>query len=357
MAAVIPEGDHLRVVGHAEALAVVQDPQTYSSKVSRFLQVPNGLDGEEHAAFRRALDHFFSDERMSALEGPVREVARNAVVGIAPGATVEVVRELGIQFAVDAMLAWLGWPVQLRDELIDWVVENAAATRSGDLERTTEVAQWFDDIIGRVVDPRAARFSEPALDVTDELIRQEVAGRQMGRAEIISILRNWTGGDLGSMALCAGVVLHQIAADPAVEADVRARRDDPVALAAAIDELLRIDDPFVTNRRVATRETAVGGCPVAHGQRVILDWTQANRDPRRFVDPDAYAPEENAPANLVYGAGPHVCPGRPLATLELRILLEEILDATSDLSLPDDNPGIRAEPPLGGWLRKPIVFG
>ncbi|MCG6568670.1 cytochrome P450 [Tessaracoccus sp. ZS01] len=351
-----PDGDTIRVTGHAEALAVVQDPETFSSKVSRFLQVPNGLDGEEHAAFRRALDPYFNEERMAALEGPVREVARRAVAAVPKGEPVEVIHGLGVQFAVDAMLAWLGWSPDLRQELIDWVAENASASRSGDLERTTEVAQWFDDIIGRVVDPRAAHFSEPSQDVTDELIRQEVDGRQLARPEIISILRNWTGGDLGSLALCAGVVLHQLAEDPAIEAEVRSRRTDPSALAAAIDELLRIDDPFVSNRRVATRETKVGGCPVAHGQRLVVDWTLANRDPARFPDPDRYEPEANAGANLVYGAGPHVCPGRPLATLELRILLEEVLDATRDLSLPPDQPGVRAERPLGGWSQKPVVF-
>ncbi|MDO5677918.1 MAG: cytochrome P450 [Propionibacteriaceae bacterium] len=347
---------YLRVTTHADALAVVTDAETFSSKVSRFLQVPNGLDGEEHAAFRRALDPFFSEERMAGLEGAVRAVARRVVSDIEPGSTVEVIREVGITFAVDAMLAWLGWPQELEQELVDWVLENAAATRSGDLERTTEVAQWFDDIIGRVVDPRATRFSEPAKDVTDELIRTEVDGRQLARPEIISILRNWTGGDLGSLALCAGVVLHQIAADPRIEADVRSRRQDPEALILAIDEMLRIDDPFVSNRRVATRDTAVGGCPVARGQRLLIEWRPVNRDPERFADPDAYEPEANASGNLVWGAGPHVCPGRPLAMLELRVLLEEILDATTDLSLPADQPGERAEKPLGGWARKPVTF-
>ena len=350
-----PEGDSIRVVGHAEALAVVQDPETFSSQVSRFLQVPNGLDGEEHAQFRAALDPFFGPDRMAALEDSVRDVAREVVARLPRDEPVGVILQLGVGFAVDAMLAWLNWPASLRDELIEWVRENAEATRSGHLSRTAEVAQWFDDIIGRVIDPRMERIEEEPRDVTDELLRLEVGGRRLERPELISILRNWTGGDLGSLALCAGVVLHQVAADPAIEADVRARREDPVRLAAAIDELLRIDDPFVSNRRLATRDTTVGTCPVTAGQRIVVDWTKANRDTQRFPDPDRYAPEENAAANLVYGAGPHVCHGRPLATLELRVLLEEVLDATNDLS-PAQRPGVRAVRPLGGWLRTYIVL-
>ena len=92
------------------------------------------------------------------------------------------------------------------------------------------------------------------------------------------------------------------------------------------------------------------------GQRIVVDWTRANRDPRVFMDPDAFNPEENAPNNLVYGRGPHVCPGRGLATLELRILLEELLPVFSSIDLPVTPRGVRAEFPLGGWAACPVVF-
>ena len=268
--------------------------------------------------------------------------------------SIDAVRGLGISFSVDAMLAWLGWSQDFEGELIDWVIDNARATRSGELDRTREVAERFDAIIRRVAAPRLDRHDEAPRDVTDELLRETVDGRALTHEEIVSILRNWTGGDLTSLALCVGVVVHQIATDPAIEADVRDRVGDPARLDAAIDELLRIDDPFVSNRRRATRDATVGGCPVRAGEKLTVEWTDANRDPDVFGDPDRYAPERNAAANLVYGAGPHVCPGRPLATLELRVLLEELLAGTTDLA-PSEEPGVRAERPLGGWLSAPFV--
>lgn len=78
--------------------------------------------------------------------------------------------------------------------------------------------------------------------------------------------------------------------------------------------MLRIDDPFLVSRRVASVETQVAGFAIEAGTRVYLNWTSANRDESVFGDPDGYRPEEHAAQNLVYGTGVDVCPGRPLAT-------------------------------------------
>lgn len=354
--AVLADGDVVRVMGHAEVLDVVTDPERYSSATSRFLQVPNGLDGAEHRMFRKVLDAYFTPERMAALEPAAREVARRVVGELPRGRAVDFTRDLGTRYAVQVMMAWLGWPHEFEAELVEWVFENAAATRSRELERTAEAAQHFDDIIGRVLAPRMNRRDDVAHDVTDELLRERIDGRLLTRPELVSVLRNWTGGDLGSMALCIGVIGHQLAASPEIEADVRSRRHDADGLDAALDELLRIDDPFVSNRRRATVDTEVAGCPVHAGQRVLVDWTNANRDPRVFEDPDRYDPELHAQLNLVYGAGPHVCPGRPLAALELRVLFEELIDASTDLAHDPESRGLRAQRPLGGWSVSPVVL-
>ena len=230
------EAGYLRVVGHSEVVTVVTDPETFSSGVSRFLQVPNGLDGEEHAAFRAVIDRFFTAEALAELEPRLRDVARRIVAGLPRGEVTDVVGGMGTRYAVQAMLAWLGWEPDLEEELVEWVADNAAATRSGEIERTRAVAEHFDEIIVGVLRPRLERLDEPARDVTDQLLRQQVQGRGLQHPELVSILRNWTGGDLGSLALCIGVIIHQLAAFPASLRDLRSRLGDAEATNRAIDD-------------------------------------------------------------------------------------------------------------------------
>lgn len=360
---------------HADVIRAAHDPQTFSSAVSAHLQLPNGLDGEEHAAYRRLIEPYFTPERMSELEPRIRTVAREICTelsGSASGAVrCDAVSQLGAVFAVRAQTAWLGWPSFLEPELLDWVQENWSATRSGERTRTAAAAQRFDEIIRSVLLPRRAESGIPAgvpavqlpaavrsaraADVTAELIADTTLGRTLSDEELVSILRNWTGGDLGSIALCTGVILAGLAENRPVQDRLRsgvsaAERD------AIIDELLRLDDPFVANRRITTCPVTIGGARLPAGQRVVLDWTSANLDEHRFADPQVFAPEDNAWANLVYGTGPHVCPGRPLAALELGALVEEVLAAFSDIALQPGGVLERESTPVGGFASVPVLL-
>src|SRR5690606_5753195 len=125
-------------------------------------------------------------------------------------------------------------------------------------------------------------------------------------------------------------------------------------LAPAIDEMLRIDDPFLASRRVTTVATRIRAYELAPGTRVYLNWTSANRDEAVFGDPDAYRPREHAPHNLVYGTGIHACPGRPLATMELVVAVEALLAASTRIELAPDAEPVRETYPLGGWRHVPV---
>lgn len=339
---------------HADVVAVATSPEDYSSHVSRFLQVPNGLDGEAHARARALLDPFFAPDRMAALAPVLRGLADELVAAVPRGEPVDAVTELGARYAVRAQSAWLGWPADLEEELLAWMEDNHAATRSGELARTAEVAAHFDAIVHRLVETRRTAGDAAPDDVTTELVRLSDDGRPLADEVLVSVLRNWTGGDLGSLALCVGVVLHRLATHVGLADALRTASEDE--LAAAIDEILRIDDPFVSNRRVTTREVTLAGRTIPAGERVVLNWTAANRDPDVFGDPDAYDPARNASANLVYGIGPHVCPGRPLATLELCVFVRALLDAVARVELVPGEQPEREQPPLGGYRRVPVML-
>lgn len=340
------------VLGHPEAVQVAQDPARFSSAVSAHLQIPNGLDDHEHRAFRAVTDPFFTPQRMAQLEPVLEQIARELCQEIRPRAAegIDAVADIGAVFAVRAQTAWLGWPRGLESRLLEWIAENHEASRSGDLARTGAVAAAFDAIIRKIVDGRDGHGNE----VTDELLRAEVLPpgaeepRRLTHEEVVSVLRNWTAGDLGSIALCVGVVLHALSRDPVLAERIRggAQRAE---VAAIIDELLRRDDPFVSNRRVTTCPVELGTTSIPAGQRVVIHWTSANRDERVFEDPDRLDPEGNAERNLVYGTGPHVCPGRPLATLELCVLTETIVRAFPVIEPDPASPTEREIVPVGGF--------
>lgn len=340
------------VAGHAEVVEVATSPEQFSSGVSAHLQLPNGLDGEEHARYRALIDAYLApavvDRHGEAFRRIAREVVEQGLAG--DNGRVDAVFDIGARFAVRAMTEWLGWPDELEDRLIGWVVANSRATRSGDPARTAAVAAEFDEIIGEVVRPRQ---EEPDAfdDVTAELVHDTSLGRTLEFPEIVSVLRNWTGGDLGSMALSIGVILRGLAQDPALQERLR-KGVSRTEFTAIADELLRRDNPFVSNRRVTTCPVTVGGVELPEGQRVRIHWTAANRDPARFPDPDGFDPVGNAAHNLVWGTGPHYCPGKALSMLELQALVEELLALAA--VAPSADPAVRSVHPVGGWHSLPV---
>jgi cytochrome P450 len=335
---------------HADVVAAAHDPATFSSAVSARRQVPNSLDPPDHAAFRAVIDPFFTPARMAGLEPRLARIARDIVAALPADAPVDAVTDLGYPFAVRAQADWLGWH-GTEATLLRWMADNHAATRAADRSRTAAVAEAFDALVADQVQRRRDLGDAAPDDPTTELLRVRVEGRLLTDADIVSILRNWTAGDLGSMAAALGVVVHFLATHPDVQDALRAGRGDP---ARAIDEMLRIDDPFLVNRRVVTAPTEVGGYDLEPGTRIYLNWTSANRDEAVFGDPDAYRPDAHAAANLVYGTGIHVCPGRPLATLELVVVVRALLARASRIVLDPASPPERETYPVGGWRRVPI---
>ena len=341
---------------HAQVVALALDPSTFSNATSRHLQVPNGLDGQGHAAWRERLDPFFAHDRMVQLEQSLRPVVEAVVADLVASGEFDAVADLGSLVAVRCMTSWLGWSKVHEADLVAWVADNRACSRSGNRLALRSNARRFDDLIALEIAAHRAQGvcgGDSNADPTDDLIAlTNPGGEPISDAEIVSILRNWTGGDLSSLALCVGVVVQWIVSNPDHQRYLRAASDAHPG--AVIDEILRLDDPFVTNRPRATGTTEVAGCPVQAGAEVVLHWRDANLDPRAFADPEVFDPEGHAAANLVYGIGAHVCPGRELATLQLRLVVRALLNAGSPT--PGGQQSIREEAPVAGYRSVSVII-
>lgn len=342
---------HWSIFRHADVIRVLEDHDTFSNVVSRHFSVPNGMDPPRHTAYRALIEPYFSPERVRAFEPVCREIAVNLVDKLPQSGEIELMDGLARDFALQTQCAFMGWPAALHEPLRQWTRRNHDATLSGDRIATAAVALEFEGHVRSLLDMRRSAGESAPEDVTTRLLRERVDGRPLTDEEIVSIVRNWTVGELATIAASVGIVAHHLAACPDLQQRLRA---DFSLLPAAIDEILRIQAPLIANRRITTRAVEIGGRRLEAGARISLIWASANRDEAVFGNPDECRFDRDPSQNLLYGAGIHVCPGAALARLELRVMMEELLTRTRRMTLMPENPPVRAIYPAGGFASVPI---
>ncbi len=336
---------------HRDVTRALTDHATFSNAVSARRSVPNSMDPPEHTEYRRIIEPYFSPERMSILEPRCRAVVRELIASV--GDEIEVMSQLAEEFALRVQCEFLDWPFEHHAPLRDWVRKNHEAIRSRDRGAISAVASEFDAHIRAVLAARRGASGPQRNDVASQLLREQVHGRNLTDEEIVSILRNWTVGELGTIAASIGILVCYLATRPRLQQQLLR---SPSMLSAAIDEILRIDAPLLTSRRLTTAEVDLGGPTLPARGRVTLMWASANRDDDVFGDPDEFRPDRDPALNLLYGAGIHVCPGAPLARMELKCFLEEFLPVMLAFEISSAKPPIRAIYPAGGyssvWVRR-----
>ena len=336
---------------HADVVRVLHDHDGFSNVVSRHVSVPNGMDPPTHTVYRRLIEPYFDDALVAAFEPGCRQIAAALVDDTCARQHVEVMAELALPFAARAQCAYLGWPMDLAAPLVDWTIRNHNATLAGDRKALDGVARELETLVVDLVASRETRGATGTADLTDRLLRAKVDGRPLRLDELTSILRNWTMGEVATLAASVGIVAHALATN--IDLQYQLRRHLQL-LPDAIDELLRIHGPLVSNRRTVTRPVELGGRVLRAGDRLTINWIAANRDPEVFAQPDAIRLDRTPADTLLYGAGIHVCPGARLARLELRIVLEELLAATLQLEPSQEAPPTLATPPASGYATLPL---
>jgi cytochrome P450 len=341
----VAHSDYLQwsVFRQAEARRVLLDPHTFGNEVSTHLSVPNGMDPPRHTAYRRMIEPYFGAAALAAFEPACRRIA-NELVERLPSGEIEWMDGFARECALQLLCAFMGWTAELHEPLRAWSRKQQAATLAQDRAALADIAFEFDHHISAQLALRRGPGAPD--DVTTRLLRERVDGQPLPEREIVSIVRNWTVGELSTMAASIGSIAAFLATHPAVQQDLRAH---PLELPPAIDEILRIDPPLIANRRVVRRPVELGGIELAAGDRVSVLWASANRDERVFGDPDEFRPDRDPALNLLYGAGIHDCPGAPLARLQLRIVAETLLARTRHIESVADPAPVRARYPTGGY--------
>lgn len=342
---------HLSVLGHADTLRVLLDPDTFSNRTSRHLAVPNSMDPPEHGLYRSVIEPYFDAARMAQFLPVCQRLCEQLVAHLPSDGEVELMSALAYPFAVQMQCAFLGWPDSLHEPLLQWIHKKNAACQSGAQETLAAVATEFDSTIRSLLAARREAGDRDPDDATARLMRERVAGRPLTEAEIVSVLRNWTVGELGTMASSVGIIGYHLATHPLLQ---RTLRDDPGLIGAANDEILRIHAPLIANRRRATRPACVGGHTLDAGDRLSIIWASANRDETVFDEPDTVRLDRDPTLNLLYGAGIHACPGAPLARMELAGIVAALLARTSDIAPIADKPPRHNAYPASGYAEAAV---
>lgn len=331
------------VFRHADVETVLADPATYRS-ASSHTAVPNGMDPPQHTLYRSALEPFFARDLMRDFEPRCRAVATNLMSGLVERREMEFVWDFAEPFALRAICVFLGWHDSRWTDLQGWTHGNQDAALSRDREAGQALAEELTRHVKQELQLRKSA-SAPSEDVTTRLMSTQIDGRPLNDDELVSIVRNWIAGHGTVAAGLANLAFH-IARNESLQTQLRC---DPTLITQAVDEILRVDGPLVANRRTAGRAVDLGGQAIGANEKITLMWIAANRDETVFPNPDLIDLDRDQSQSLVFGAGIHDCVGAPLARLELRVALEELLAKTSSITLDPSCEPVRGVYPGNGF--------
>lgn len=339
---------HWTLFRHADVLQVLLDHESFSNKVSRHVSVPNGMDPPEHTPFRQLIEPYFNEQRVDWFKPVCRAIADELAQGLQGREQVDLMADFALPFALRAQCAFMGWPQELQQALGQWAQQNQQATLQQDRAELARLAAEFESIVAEQLTARRQPGVAADADITAELMHEQVDGRNLSDVEIASILRNWTVGEVGTLASGIGIIAHFLAGEPELQQQLR---EQPDKLYYANDEIQRMHNPLLENRRRATCPVEIGGHKIATEERVYLNWVAVNRDPEVFPEPDSFSWERDPQDNLLYGAGIHVCPGAPMARMELVEVIDSLLQHSSNLQLASGCEQVLAQYPATGYAQ------
>ena len=270
------------------------------------------LDGEQHARMRRAVLSQFSMRAVRARERAVAQIVASQLDEF-----------LAREEPAD-LFAHYATPISLRGHCLVLGVPDALVPRFADLFVTgTSTAQQKFDYIRDVLE---AREGDPGDDVITHLLQGDWT-----RVEVEGILLVLMTSGRDSVAYLISTAMVALLTNPD---QIAVLRDEPERVTAAIEEFLRVGAMFVTLfPRTASVDVELDGLRIPAGTTVAVSPVAANRDERRFEDPERFDVTREAFGHLGFGHGSHACVGQQLARLEIGEAIGRLLAAAPGIRL------------------------
>ncbi len=357
------------VLRHADVVAASRSPTLYSATeggvVLEDLEPANldmmrnmllAMDPPRHTTYRRPLAESFKAKVIGDLEDQIREITRDLMAETAElGPDVEFVHDVTAKLPSRVMGRLMGLP----EEDWDLVLSLAERQTSGqdpdivgddaeiDQSASIEMAMYALELAAR------RRQEPPREDLTTLILEGDFDGQRMTDVDFASFFVQLVtaGNDTTKTLLSSGLLA--LLRHPDQLAELRA---DPSLVAGAVEEVLRWANPIHYFRRTATAATELGGTTIAAGDKVVLYYTAANRDPAVFADPDRFDVHRHPNPHLAFGIAEHFCLGVHLARLEGRVFFEELLAAFDDIELTGEPVRLRSNL-MNSSKRLPVRLG
>ncbi len=328
---------------HAEASALLKDPETFSSEALGLTAEPAWLghnpiarsllskDPPSHTRLRALIQRAFGPAGIARLEARVREVSERLAGAAVRQGSVELVEAFTFAQPRDIIGAMLGLEPDTFGSFRRWshgMAMITAATTPAQQEEVRFVVREMTDYLTGVIQ---ARRRQPGEDMVSDLLQAEVEGRALTDEEVLSFLFLLLPAGMETTTQLLGNAIVLLAQHPE---HLERAREDKAHLPRFIEEVLRYDTPTQLSFRLATRDVELGGCQIPAGSLVMGLIGSANWDDRVFEAPERFLPgRPKGTQHLSFGYGIHYCIGAQLARLEARIGLESLVSRVKALRL------------------------
>jgi cytochrome P450 len=347
-----------------DVYAVDHDFQTYSSGPTIMIPDPppgqSGALGEatmmlmmdppQHTAFRKLIRAEFT--RPAAADRGLRlnALARQIVDGVIERGECDFVADVAGEMPSYVIAELMGLPLDdgrelyKLTEIIHSAPESLPPGAGGEA-----VGKMFAYGMGVIAEKRA----RPADDLATRLLTVEVDGRRLTDSEFLLffLLLIDAGGDTTRNLLSSGLLALKESPDQLAWL----MADLPGRLASAREELLRYTSPVIYMRRTAKADARIGAADIKAGDKVVMYFDAANRDPAKFDRPDALDLSRDPNEHIAFGGGPHVCLGQHLARIEIDAILLEVLTRMKGLEIAG-TPEWLASTFISGPKSLPVTF-
>jgi cytochrome P450 len=362
------------VFGHSECSSIAKDPRCSAKRAQQMLlPLPLSrqaefselarmfglwmifMDPPEHTRLRKLLNKGFSPTAIEALRPQIDAIVDRMLERLKPGAEVDLLSAFANPMPVGVISEMMGVPEALHGAFVEW--SRAIAVFRGSPNRTVEQAREAQDALLQLTEYFRKTVAERKRQKGDDLIsllidieeEGEVLTEEELYAQCISLI--FAGHETTRNLIGNG--MYTLLRHPEQTADLR---ENPETIRSAVEELLRFESPVQFTARVLKEDIEV--C----GQRIPKKWTllcmlgAANRDPKRFKDPNRLDLKRLNNQHLAFSAGPHACIGSQLARLEGQVAIQKLMQRFPKMKLTGPRPGWASTFGFRGLKSLPVIL-